>query len=55
MKRWEYLILRIAKRDEDRAGKLDELGKIGWELVQIVDDVEFFFKRPLTNGERCDG
>lgn len=42
---WEYLIL-----ERSEAGRLNELGRGGWELVavsQADDGVELFLKRPL--------
>lgn len=46
MKQLEYLIEKnVSKR------KLAEFGKIGWELVSVVDDgwnTKFYFKREIN-------
>ncbi|MCA9879257.1 MAG: hypothetical protein KC442_15810, partial [Thermomicrobiales bacterium] len=45
--RWEYLILQRTE-----AGRLNDLGREGWELVAVSDGAgitEIFLKRPLPD------
>jgi hypothetical protein len=60
--KWEYFIGTHAvsfKKDEDRfVAYLDELGKQGWEVVQMWDDeycgivlAKVLFKRPVQHDD----
>lgn len=50
MKKWEYLFLQFESRDRERDKKVNEAGKIGWELVSVSCTdffMHYFFKREL--------
>lgn len=51
---WEYKVVEVIEFQKNTEGKLNELGKEGWELVGIVYATDkatpyyrFFFKRTL--------
>lgn len=49
-RQWEYLTAVVSMISwEKRMGQLDDLGRQGWELVQIVDGIAWF-KRPVVEG-----
>ena len=50
--KWEYLIAEPSYYEGTEFDLLNRWGKDGWELVSIVrhlDDIAFYFKRPLPD------
>lgn len=47
--KWEYFFFSITTPDYGKIEKrFDEMGKKGWELVQMVSSVLAVFKRRMT-------
>lgn len=57
MMKWEYNIY-IQHMSMNHLGTLDDLGKIGWELVSCTQHTashyQFVFKRPIIKDEEED-
>jgi hypothetical protein len=46
--RWEYKVLKVlADTQEEREGKINELGDKGWELINVTSKGLAYFKRPI--------
>ena len=48
MQTWEYRVEHITGQTYEIAGILNGLGRDGWELVLLLGDTIFIFKRPKT-------
>jgi hypothetical protein len=56
MKKWEYKIIEFQGGgtfvEQDREGKLNELGAQGWEFVNFFDDMGFNYIRAILKREK---
>ena len=46
MIKWEYLTIQDSSYSEGFAGKLNGLGREGWELIVVMNGM-FYLKRPI--------
>lgn len=61
MNRWEYRVVGwTTATAETEKDYLDEYGKLGWELVNVLrnerhpDIVTYYFKRPITKSTAAE-